>query len=284
MKNIAIVTDTDSSLPADVAAQYNIRQVPITVHFDADTYTTGIDIDDTRLFQLVDQHKKLPTTSAPAPGAFVAAFKSAFDEGADAIACVCVSSKVSATYASAVSACQDFPGREIAVIDSLNLSMGQGFMVLAAAEAARAGASLAEVTARAEDTGRRVHLYAVLSTLKYLALSGRVGKLTAGMADTLNIKPLLTIVDGKLEMLEKVRTRGKAIDRMMELVKKSVEAKGVEQAAIVHITDPTGALDLRGRVCKEIACPDNIQIAEFTPGLSVHAGTRVVGIVVVEAA
>lgn len=281
MKRIAIVTDTDSSLPREVAAQFGIRQAPITIHFDQETYITGEDIDDTRLFRLIDRYKKLPTTSAPAPGAFSAAYRAAFEDGADAIVCITVSSKVSATYASAMTACEDFPGREIVVVDSLSLSLGQGFMVLAAAEAARAGASVPEVVASAEQTGKRVHLYAVLSTLKYLALSGRVGKLAAGMADTLNIKPLLTITDGKLEMLEKVRTRKKAIDRMMELARQAVDGRVIERAAVIHITDQAGAHDLSHRLCQELPCPGNVLISEFTPGLSVHAGTGVVGLVVV---
>jgi DegV family protein with EDD domain len=281
MTSIAVITDTDSSLPPAIAAQYGIRQVPITIHFEDENFTTGLDIDDTLLFKKIDQLNKLPTTAAPAPSAFAAAFDSALRGGADSIVCICVSSKISATYQAALSASELFPGCDIHVVDSLSLSMGQGFMALAAAEAAQAGASVEEVIAAAADTGSRVHLYAVLSTLKYLALGGRVSKLAAGMANTLNIKPVLTARDGKLEMLEKVRTRKKAVERMLTLTGLALEGKPIERAAIIHVTHPQGASDLHAQMCARLDCPEEVITAEFTPGLSVHAGSGVVGLAIV---
>ncbi len=281
MPNIAIVTDTDSSLPPELAARFEIRQVPITIHFEAESYTTGVDIDDAALFDKVDRLNQLPTTSAPSPGAFNEAFDGAFTAGAGAVVCICVSSEVSATYAAAHAACSDFPGRPITVLDSRALSMGQGFMALAAAEAACDGASMQQVVARARDVGARIHLYAVLSTLKYLALSGRVGKVAAGLANTLNIKPLLTVREGKLEMLEKIRTRRKAVQRMLDLTRQAVDDGRVERAAIIHVNNPTGAAELQEQLRRTVECPTQIVTAEFTPGLSVHAGSGVVGLVVV---
>jgi DegV family protein with EDD domain len=280
MKKIAVITDTDSSLPRDIAAQYGIRQVPITVHFDEETFRTGIDIDDKQLFEMVDRLNRLPTTSAPSPGAFIEAFQEAFDDGADDIACICVSSKVSATYAAAVTACEHFPDRTIRVIDSSTLSLGQGFMAIEAAQAVKEGASMDEVVARSLDVGSRLHIYAVLATLKYLALSGRVGKLVAGMADTLNIKPILTVQDGKLDLLERVRSRKKAIERMFELVVTAVDGKGIEKVGIIHGNHLQGALELQSQLCEKFPCPEDVIIAEFTAGLSVHAGSGVVGIVI----
>jgi len=281
MKKIAIITDTDSSLPVEVADLHGIRQVPITIHFGDESYTTGVDMDDVRVFQEIERLKCLPTTAAPAPSAFSLAYESAFLDGADAVVCICVSSKVSATYNSAVSACENFPGRNIKVVDSLSLSMGQGFMALAAADAAQAGASVDEVVASVMDTGRRVHLYAVLSTLKYLAMSGRVGKLVAGMADTLSIKPVLTIQDGKLDLLERIRTKKKAIERMLELTRVSVNGQAIQRAAIIHVNQTEGARELRELLCASLDCPAEVITAEFTPGLSVHAGDGVVGVAVV---
>ena len=280
MPKIAIITDTDSSLPPAIAQQFNILQVPITIHFDGETFTTGVDIDDRLLFEKVDQYRRLPTTSAPSPSAFASAYQEAFEGGADSVVCICVSSKVSATYNSAMTACKEFPQRDITVIDSLNLSMGQGFMALAAAEAAGQGATVSEVVARAEEAGKRMHLYAVLATLKYLALSGRVGKFVAGMADTFNIKPILTVQEGKLDLLEKVRTRKKAIERMLDLLNTSLDGKEIERLAIIHINDPKGAEDLQGQLQAHFTCPAEVTISEFTPGLSVHAGSGVVGVVV----
>ncbi len=280
MPKIAVITDTDSSLPRELAEQYGIQQVPITVHFADKSYTCGLDIDDQLLFELVDRTNKLPTTSAPSPSAFSAAFESAFSRGAETIVCICVSSKVSSTYQSALSACENFPGRDIAVVDSLNLSMGQGFMALAAAEAVQKGAGKEEILAQVSDVGQRLTLYAVLSTLKYLALSGRVGKIAAGMADTLNIKPILTVNEGKLDLLERVRTRKKAVERVLELLHRSLDGKPFERAAILHINALAQAGEFQAQLCAEFSCPKTILTVEFTPGLSVHAGSGVVGVVV----
>jgi len=133
MNPIAIITDSDASLPPALASQYGIRQVPITIHFGSESYTTGVDIDDALVFEKIDRLNKLPTTSAPSPGAFALAYEEAFSAGAQSVICICVSSKVSATYAAALTARGQFPARDISVIDSLTLSMGQGFMALAAA-------------------------------------------------------------------------------------------------------------------------------------------------------
>ncbi len=280
MPKIAVITDTDFSLPPQVAEQFGIQQVPITVHFGDELYTTGVDIDDRLLFQRIDQLKKLPTTSAPSPTAFASAYENAFQTGADSIVCVCVSSKVSATYHAALSACEMFPQRHISVIDSLTLSMGQGFMALAAAEAAQAGADHNQVVAETLALMPRLSLYAVLATLKYLAMSGRVGKVAAGMADTLNIKPVLTVQDGKLELLERIRTRKKAVERMLELTRQSLNGSAVKRAAIIHVNHPEGARELQSLLCSQVTCPDSILVTEFTPGLSVHAGSGVVGLVI----
>jgi DegV family protein with EDD domain len=158
--------------------------------------------------------------------------------------------------------------------------MGQGFMAITAAEAAQRGAGKEEVLASISDVGQRLHFFAVLSTLKYLALSGRVGKFVAGMADTFNIKPILTVNEGKLVLLERVRTRNKAVERLLELVRSSLNGKPIERVAILHINDLKRAGELQEQLCTEFDCPNSILTAEFTPGLSVHAGSGVVGVAV----
>ena len=281
MSKIAIVTDTDSSLSLDVAAQHGVRLVPISVHFGEESYKTEFEIDDAAVFARVDREGQLPTTSAPAPGEFAEAYRAALDDGAEAVVCICVSSEVSGTYNAALTARDLFPERDITVVDSRSMSMGQGFMVLAAAEAAREGASTDEIVARAMDVGRRTHLYAALSTLKYLAMSGRVGHVAAGMATLLNVKPILTIRDGKLDMLERVRTRRKAWARLVELMRQRLDGRPVEQLAIIHVNAAEEARQFEAQLHDSIECPSALLTAELTPGLSVHSGAGIVGMVFV---
>ena len=281
MSRIAIVSDTDCSLPGDTAARHGIRQVPINIHFGQETFRTGVDIDDAGLFTRIDRQGKMPTPSAPSPGQFAEAYQVALDAGADAIICFCVSGAVSATYSAALTACELFPGRDITVVDTRSLTMGQGFMVLIAAEAAEAGASRDEIVAQALAVRERTYLYAALSTLKYLALSGRVDFLTAKMANLLSVKPILTLRDGKLDMLERVRTRKKAWERVFELAVAAARDRRVERAAIVHINALEEARDFEQQLRTVLPLPEQVLFAPLTPGLSIYGGSGMVGVVLV---
>jgi len=281
MSSIAIITDTDASLPADVAAQYDIQQVPIAVHFGEETLKTGVEIDDASLFARVDREGELPTTSAPAPGDFLEAYQMAFEQGAEEIVCLCVSSEVSATYEAARSARDLLPERDITVVDSYSISMGQGFMALALAEAIQDGLSKDEAIDRALTVRERTHLYAALSTLKYLAMSGRVGHLTAGMANLLRIRPILTLQEGKLDLLERVRTQRKAWTRAIELTAEALDGRPIERMAVLHVAAEKKARQFEEQLRACLPCPERILTAELTAGLSVHTGAGLVGVAVV---
>jgi DegV family protein with EDD domain len=277
MPAVAIITDTDASLPKSISDQYQIRQVPITINFGSEVLKTGIDVDDQSLFARVDKEGKLPTTSAPSPGEFSDAFAQALRSGADSVLCFCVSSEISATYEAAVSARKMMPERDIHVIDTRSLSMGQGFMVLGAAEAAEKGMAAPEILAMIEEMRERIFFFGVLPTLKYVAMSGRVSHVTAGIANVINIKPILTIRDGKLDLLERVRTQRKAWARAIELSVEAAAARKIERLAMVHVTAESDAREFYGQICKAIACPEETLYAELTPGLSVHSGAGMVG-------
>ncbi len=285
MSRISIITDSDASLPALVAAQHGIVQVPITVHFGQETLRTGIEIDDARLFARVDREGKLPTTSAPAPGQFVEAYQAAFAAGAEEIICLCVSSEVSATYNAALTAADQLAAStKISVVDTRTLSLAQGFMVLAAAEAVQSGATREAAIAHARSAGERSHLYGALSTLKYLAMSGRVGYVAAGFAGLLNVKPVLTVRNGKLDMLERQRARSRSLARVIELTGQVLGGKQPERMGIIHVNIPDEARQFEAQVRAALPCPETILTAELSAGLSVHSGAGLLGLVVVTAA
>jgi len=281
MPSIAIITDTDSSLPLDLAREYNIIEVPIIVQFGEESYRDVYDIDNAAVFARVDREGKLPSTAAPSPGKFVDAYQVAFDAGADQILCLTISSEMSAVYTAALSATELFPGKTFKVVDSRTVAYGEGLMAIEAAKAIATGASMDEAIAAAVNLRDRTHLFAALSTLKYLAMSGRVGQVAAGFGSLLEIKPILTLRNEKLEMLERVRTQGKAWTRVIDLV---IEASGdcaVEQLAILHVNASVAACQFELQVRAALPCPPEIRHVEMTPGLSIHTGAGLVGVVLV---
>jgi len=281
MPKISLVTDTNASLLPEIVEKYGIIQVPIHIQFDEETYITGQTINDQSLFEMIDARKTLPTTAAPSPNAFENAYQQALDEGADQIICICCSSKVSATYNAALMALEAFPDADITVVDSLMLSLAEGYQVILAAEAVENGTSKEDILDLLKANKDKVHVYGALPTLKYLAMGGRMGKLAAGFGDTLEIKPILTMRDGKLELLEKVRTWKKARERLIELAVQSVDSKTVQWIGMFHVNNESGAEKLYARLAESLTLPDDRLIAEFTPGLSVHAGSGVIGFVII---
>jgi fatty acid kinase fatty acid binding subunit len=279
MPSIAIVTDTDSSLPPDLAARYGIRQVPISVHFGQDTLRAALDIDDAALFSRVDREGKYPTTSAPAPGEFAEAYRAAFESGADEIVCICVSSGLSAVGQAATTAADTMPDRKITIVDSQAVAMIQGFMAIAAAEAAQDGVPTEEIVRRAVALRDRSFIFGALSTLKYLAMSGRVGHVAARFGNLFEVKPIVTLIDGKLQVLERVRSRKRSLARAVELAVEALAGRPLERLAVQHVACPEEARAFKEQLCAAIPCPGEVLMAEFTPGLSVHTGAGLIGVV-----
>ncbi len=280
MNKTVIITDSDSSLPDSILEKHGILCAPIGINFGHETYISGKTIDDAGVFKIIDEKQQLPTTSAPNPQAYVDLYNEAFQHGAETIICITVSSQVSSTFESAEKARDSFPGKDIHVIDSLNLAIGQGFMVLAAAEAAARGASVDEIKLAVKHAGENLHTFATLPTLKYLYLGGRVSRLQASLADTFEIRPTLTVKDGKLVILEKNRTMKRGLSQVVNHVHKIAHNKPLERMAILHVNDPAGAEKLKQDLMEKIQCPETIDIVPLSPGLSVHTGAGLLGVVI----
>jgi len=281
MARTAIITDTNASLPGDIIEKFDIIEVPIHIQFGDESYITGLDIDDEKLFKMIDERNILPTTAAPSPAAFQKAYQTGIDKGADRIICICCSSKVSATYQAAEMAKEYFPDQDITVVDSLQLSLGEGFQVIGAAEAAANGASKTEILNEIERIRIHTHVYGALPTLKYLAMGGRMGKLAAGLGNTLEVKPILTTVDGKLDLLEKIRTWRKAKKRLVDLGVACSAGKKIERIGLVHVNNEEGVQEFFVTLKKELSIDLEPVISEFTPGLSVHTGSGVIAFALV---
>jgi len=281
MPKIAIITDTDASLPLDIASQYGITQVPINILFGEESFRDVYDITGAETFARIDREGKLPTTSAPSPGQFSEAYQAAFEAGAESVLCFTVSGEVSATYAAAVSARDMYPERDISVVDTRSLSLGQGLMVLSAAETIAGGSSADEAVATAIDVGQRSRLFASLPTLKYIAMSGRVGHLAAGVAGLLSIKPILTIQEGKLDLLERIRTQKKSWERVVELCVEAVGGRPIERMAMIHVNAPDDVRQLETMLRAKLDCPAELLVSGMNPGLAIHAGAGLVGVVFV---
>jgi DegV family protein with EDD domain len=278
MSKTAIITDTDSALPFELAKQFDIQQVPILIQFGEESFRDVYEINNPEVFTRIDRQGKLPTTAAPSPGQFAEVFKTTFDSGADSILCFNISSQMSATYASARQAAELFPGKRIEVVDTCSLAMGQGYMVLAAAQAVARGASIEEAIAAAEDIRGRTYLFASLATLKYIAMSGRVGALAAGMAGLLDIKPILTLQNGKLEMLERIRTQGKSWARAVELSVEKAAGRRIERMSVMHVNALESAHQFEQLLRAALPCPAEILVTFIAPGLSVHTGAGMVAV------
>lgn len=281
MKKITLITDTNSSLPIEIIEKHQIIQVPINIQFDNETYITGETIDDAKLFSLIDERKVIPTTAAPSPSAFEMAYQTAVDKGADQILCICCSGEVSATFQSALMAKENFSDTEISVVDSRGLSLAEGFQVLAAADAIEAGKDMLEILKMIDYVRDRTIVYGALPTLKYLAMGGRMGKLAAGLGNTLEIKPILTLREGKLDLLEKVRTWRKSKQRLVNLAITNARGTSVERVGLVHVNNVEGVLALYEDLKEALEITLDPIIAEFTPGLSVHTGSGVIAFAMV---
>jgi DegV family protein with EDD domain len=276
MTRIAVVTDSSAYLPEELVREYGIRVVPLNVHFNGAVYKDLVDITEDEFFRKLAAAPELPSTSQPSAGEFAEVFRAAA-QGADGVFAVVISSALSGTYSSAMAAKEMLPDIPIAVVDSRSVSMGLGFQALAAARAAREGRSLEEIVSLVEALVPRTRVYFLLDTLKYLAKGGRIGGAEALLGSVLAIKPLLQIENGRVEPLDKVRTRNKAIGRLMEHFKKECDGHAVH-CAVLNAQVPDEAEELRKEVARAFPAVKDLVIARVSPVIATHTGPGALGL------
>jgi DegV family protein with EDD domain len=277
MMSVKVVTDTSCDLPAGVEQEFDITVVPLIFLFGDEQFK-----DKTMSMAEFWQKAQTvwPKSAAPSAGDFERAFRAAIDAGHQVI-CITVTSKLSATYNAAHIASQHFSPDQVAVVDSATLAVGQGHLVLAAARAARAGQSLAEVVQTVEARRDKQHLYITLDTVQYLVKGGRASKLSGILAGLLKIRPLLSMQDGELALLEKPRGRQVAKQRLLEMALKHFPA---ERVTIAHVACLDEARELAATLAAQTGFPaESISIVEVGMALATHGGPGTLGIGVVSA-
>jgi DegV family protein with EDD domain len=276
---IRIVTDSTCDLPSALLAEHRIVVVPINIQFNHESYQEGITMAAADFYRKVEEHKAIPTTSQPSIGQFQAAYRPLqVDPDTEAILSLHITGQLSGTYESAVIAAGQMPDEPpITTFDSLSGSMGLGFMVLEAAEMAGRGISLPVILARLETLRERMHIYFSLDDLKYARMSGRVGAAQALMASLLHIKPMLTVSEGRLGLVGRVRSRSQALRTLIDTLSKQL---GDRQArvAVIHAHAPDAAEQVRAALVQRIRA-SQIIVHELSVGIAVHLGPGTVGVV-----
>jgi DegV family protein with EDD domain len=233
MKKVAIITDSSAYLPEPMVEELDLTVIPLTLHWGDETYRDGVDIRAEAFYERLAEADTLPTTSQAAVSEFSRLFTALLDQDY-AVLALLISSGISGTVESALQAKSELPGAPLEVVDSQLVSMALGFMVMAAARAAKEGASLAECKALAEAIYPKIGVYFTVDTLKYLNKGGRINTAKRVMGSALNIKPIMEIRGGKIELVESARSRKKALARMLEMVEHDIAGNAGVRISTFH--------------------------------------------------
>jgi DegV family protein with EDD domain len=276
--SIRIVTDSNCDLPPEIVDQYGITVVPMYVNIGAASYLDGVDLSREQFYEGLPTFKAHPTTSVPSPGQFYEVYQRLAAEGASAILSIHISISLSAVVNSARLAAQEFAAVPVTLFDSGQLTLGTGLQALAAAKAAAEGRSLAEIVALLRDQSARTYTIAALDTLEFLRRSGRLSRFQWGLGSMLQVKPLLKMHGGEVDM-ERVRTRNGATGRLLDLV----QGLGpLEALALVHTHAPERAELLRQKAQALFPAGQMPLSAEVTPVIGAHIGPGAAGFVAIQ--
>jgi DegV family protein with EDD domain len=279
MGRVAVVTDSTADLMPEVAAAAGLRVVPLFVTFGTEEFRVGVDLSTEQFWaRMLAPDAPFPTTAAPSPGTFRETFEALFAEGAEAIVCPTIGSKLSATFQSATLAAQALPDREIHVIDTGSTSMSTGIPALLASEMAAAGVPAAEIAATIRDRLPDVDLFITVDTLEYLKKGGRLSPARAAIGTVLSVKPIITVTDGIVVMAEKPRTRAKARERVIELITE----KPIERLAVIYTpTSPREEVEgFRDAIVARVPGgidPANVSIGLLGASTGPHLGPGLMG-------
>jgi DegV family protein with EDD domain len=278
MSKIAIITDSTSYIPQDLTKKHNITVAPQILIWGEETLLDGIDIKPQEFYTRIKTAKALPTTSQVSPSTLQGIFTELVDKGYDVLG-IFISSKLSGTMQSAAQAKEMMgsAGEKVTAIDSESTAMALGFQVLAVARAAEAGASLKDCIALAQNAHKHTGIFFAVDTLEFLHRGGRIGGAQRFIGSALGLKPILALKDGRVEGVERIRTKSKAHDRILELVVEQVKGKSNIRVATLHANAPEDAKILLAKVNEQTNPMESI-FTEVSPVVGNHAGPGTVGL------
>jgi DegV family protein with EDD domain len=277
MARIRVVTDSACDLSAEMAEERGLTIVPLSIRFGSEEFVDGSTLSTDEFWARCKASSVLPETSAPSPGAFQEAFMAAAEAGYDGVLCINLSSEVSATYQAAVAAAKGVSDRiPVRTVDSRSLTMGLGLMALDVAELASAGAGLDELEARVDALAKRTQVYGVLDTLEHLEKGGRIGGAQKLLGSLLSIKPVVTLLDGRVEEESKQRTRGRSLRYLADKAKNSppISRMAVCNGGATDVDEVLGMLE-------GVATDHPLVVTDLGPVVGTHTGPGTIGLCIV---
>jgi DegV family protein with EDD domain len=278
MSKVAVITDSTAYIPNSLVAAHSITVAPQVLIWGEETFRDGVDIMPDEFYKRLGTAKVMPTTSQVAIGDMKTAFERLLESGHDILG-IFISAKLSGTMQSAIQARELLPqaAEKISVVDSHSTAMAMGFQVLLAARAAQDGANLIECQRLAEKAREHTGVYFVVDTLEFLRRGGRIGGAQALLGSALNIKPILELRDGRIESVEKVRTKSKAMDRMIDLVSQHIAGRTPVRLATLHANAEPEARAVLATASLRLKPIESV-FASVSPVIGTHAGPGTVGL------
>ncbi len=276
---IRVITDSTSYIPPEIMRRHQIEVVPLKVLFGAETYDEITGISNADFYQRLTTTAVFPTTSQPASGEFKQAYQQILRQDPSAeIIVLTISSKLSGTYSAATTAAEQLPEAKITVFDSLSAAMGLGLMAITASELAAAGQDLAQILGRLEQMRRDTSIFLMVDTLEYLKRGGRIGAAAAFLGTLLHTKPILAVVEGKIEPLDRVRTKKKALGRLFAALESKLADPGQPiQAGVMHIA-AQAEMESMTTLIKERFNVVRLYTSELGPVVGAHLGPGALGV------
>jgi DegV family protein with EDD domain len=272
---VKIITDTTSCLSPEFARQHDIPIIPQVINFGDDSFLEGVNMSIADFMQRLRTSPELPKTAAPPPELFIKEFTRLVPLGEE-ILCIHPSVEVSGTVRSAQAAAQDFPEADIRIIDTRLVASPMATLVQKAAEWAEGGLGANVIEARLQDLMARGRIYFLVATLEYLAKGGRIGGAAALVGSVLQIKPLLTFRDGKVDVLEKERTHRRALERLQELVVTQISPEnGFLSVLQAGVPEQGQALASSLKARLDLA---EVPVYDMPPAIVTHGGPGILGV------